>query len=280
MHVFNEIPGLIDTLFAKKIQKKRIGLVPTMGALHQGHLQLVQVAKQVCDAVVCSIYVNPTQFNNLEDLKNYPRTLKSDLDVLEKNQCDIVFCPQDDIMYNSSDNLTLNFGEIESVMEGKFRAGHFNGVGLVVSKLLNIVKPDVALFGQKDLQQFVIIQKLVSDLMFDVELICVPIVREESGLAMSSRNKRLSSEGLIKATIFYNTLKYAKAKLKEGNTIECVNDMVHQKFDTAGVQLEYFCVVNKSTLTELTTVENINNTALCIAGYVEDVRLIDNMLLN
>lgn len=280
MRLFNEIPALTDTLFANKIRKKSIGLVPTMGALHQGHLQLIDEAKLQCDLVVCSIYVNPTQFNNQDDLDKYPKTLNEDLEMLEKRGCDVAFCPDDKIMYTNSDNMVLSFGAIEAVMEGKFRAGHFQGVGLVVAKLFNIVKPDYAFFGQKDLQQFAVIQRLVDNLMFDVELICVPIVREESGLAMSSRNKRLSDDGLSRATIFYESLVVAKNELERGEPIKDVKKSVLDKFKSAGIDLEYFNVVDKNSLADIEAIEKNKELALCIAGYVEGVRLIDNMLLN
>lgn len=280
MQVFNELPALTDTLLAYKILKKRIGLVPTMGALHQGHLKLIEEAKGLCDIVVCSIYVNPTQFTNLEDLTKYPRTLESDLNLLTEHGCDIVFCPDDNIMYNNSGKINLSFGNIEQIMEGKFRKGHFGGVALVVSKLFNIVKPDYAFFGQKDIQQFAIIKLLVDNLMFDIELICVPIVREESGLAMSSRNRRLSQDGLNKASLLYESLTLAKSKLEDGESLENVRILVSERFRDGNVDLQYFNIVNKETLMEVENIEDSNEIALCIAGYVEGVRLIDNMLLN
>ncbi|MFT7247810.1 MAG: pantoate--beta-alanine ligase, partial [Arcticibacterium sp.] len=192
MKIFHTISETKDFIKAKRKEDLSIGFVATMGALHEGHVSLVNKARQDNDIVLCSIFVNPTQFDNQEDLKKYPRTLETDTALLKKADCDIIFAPSSDEMYNAVPKLKLDFGNLEHVMEGEFRPGHFNGVATVVSKLFHIVNPDRAYFGLKDLQQVAILNRLVKDLSFDLELISCPIIRERDGLAMSSRNTRLS----------------------------------------------------------------------------------------
>src|SRR6478735_2463281 len=203
MEIFKEIGPLRAYLRSQKKGQSTVGLVPTMGALHTGHLTLIKEAKAENDLTVCSIYVNPTQFNNASDLAKYPRLLEKDSQLLKEAGCDVLFAPENSEMYASPSELKLEFGQLDKILEGKFRPGHFSGVGLVVSKLFNIVKPDRAYFGQKDFQQFAIISKLNEELLFGISLKAVYIVREEDGLAMSSRNLRLSSEERKKAIIFY-----------------------------------------------------------------------------
>lgn len=194
MHIFNTISETQQYLKAQQRAGKTIGFVPTMGALHAGHISLIERAKTENDLAVCSIFVNPTQFNNSDDLKKYPRTLERDCEMLRPVGCDVVFAPSAEEMYPSLPQLKMDFGTLETIMEGKFRPGHFNGVGIVVSKLFNIVKPDKAYFGLKDLQQVAVIRRMVQELSFDLEIIPCPTLRETDGLAMSSRNTRLSPE--------------------------------------------------------------------------------------
>ncbi|ELR69942.1 Pantoate--beta-alanine ligase [Fulvivirga imtechensis AK7] len=278
MEVYKDITPLQHYLNEHKFHGKKIGLVPTMGALHEGHLSLVRASQSDNDVTVCSIYVNPTQFNNDQDLAKYPRTLDDDLTMLREVGCDAVFCPSDQVMYIEPSRTRLLFDRLDHIMEGKFRPGHFSGVGLVVSKLFNIVAPDRAYFGQKDLQQFVIIQQLVKDLSFNVELKRVPIIRENDGLAMSSRNRRLGKEGRGKAVILYKALTEAQKMLKVPVAIEQVKQEVRGMVEQAGVQLEYFEVIDPDTLTAVTNISEKNNVALCVAGYVDGVRLIDNVV--
>ena len=192
MHIFKEIKPLRAFLNQKRAEQESIGLVPTMGALHRGHLALIQASKAENKLTVCSIYVNPTQFNNSADLEKYPRTLPADIALLEEAGCDVLFCPGNQEMYRDVSTLTMDFGGVDKILEGKFRPGHFSGVGLVVSKLFNIVAPDRAYFGQKDFQQFSVIARLVKELQFGLELRRIPTLRESDGLAMSSRNMRLN----------------------------------------------------------------------------------------
>ncbi len=280
MRVFNEINPLRDILSQHKIEKKSIGLVPTMGALHAGHLTLVSESIKECDITVCSIYVNPTQFNNPSDLEKYPNTIDNDLALLEKVGCDIVFCPQNQSMYPDGNTIAFDFGVLGKVMEGEFRKGHFSGVATVVSKFFNIVQPDVAYFGQKDLQQFAIINQLVENLLFNTKLKCVLTVREDNGLALSSRNMRLSDNGRKEAMIFSASLLFAKHELKKGRSIPDIKSKIKLKFASSIAELEYFEIVNKNTFESIAVFTDDISIAACIAGYVDGVRLIDNMLLN
>ena len=264
-----------------KNQNKSIGFVPTMGALHAGHLSLIERSKLENDLTVCSIFVNPTQFNNPEDLKKYPRTLERDCEMLESVGCDVVFAPSAAEMYPTLPVLKIDFGNLERVMEGKFRAGHFNGVGIVVSKLFNIVKPNRAYFGQKDFQQVAVLRQLVKDLSFDLELISCSTLREKDGLAMSSRNARLTPENRILAPEIYKSLLLAKGFLMVGKSISETQLAVNQHFmKFAAFKLEYFEIVDFDSLETLEEFDFNKKTALCIAAFLENVRLIDNIVLN
>ncbi|MEC7754353.1 pantoate--beta-alanine ligase [Roseivirga sp. UBA1976] len=260
--------------------KFSIGFVPTMGALHAGHISLIEQAKSATDITVASIFVNPTQFNNREDLTLYPRTLEADLRKLEEAGCDYVFTPSTDEMYPQSSEVTLKLGSIANELEGKFRPGHFDGVGLVVSKLFNIVQPQKAFFGQKDLQQYFVIQKLISEFNFPVHLFMVPTKREPGGLAMSSRNERLASSDRQEACLLYQALQKAQQLLLQEHSIEQAKKEVKELIASSGrLQLEYFEVVSTADFKPLKKVENKQSTALCIAAEIGGVRLIDNLLL-
>lgn len=280
MQVFTEVAPLVRYLKSERSRNKTIGLVPTMGALHQGHNSLVSESVKNNDITVCSIYVNPTQFNKQSDLDNYPRNLKEDVAFLEENGCNALFAPADKEMYLSPPVLKLNFGGLEQSMEGKFRPGHFNGVGVIVSKLFNIVNPDRAYFGQKDIQQFFIIKQLVRDLSYPIELIKVPTIREADGLAMSSRNQRLSSERREKAPLIYKSLLEAANLLKHGKTIEEAKTLIGELFQRDNdFQLEYFEVVDHENLEILQNRPVSDKLVLCMAVYLGEIRLIDNILL-
>ncbi|SEI51424.1 pantothenate synthetase [Dyadobacter koreensis] len=279
MEVFTSIPSLKNFLLQQRLQNKSIGLIPTMGALHEGHISLIDTAKIQNDIVVCSIFVNPTQFNNPEDLAKYPRTLEEDCVMLENAGCSAVFAPSVEEMYPEKPTLTINFGLLETVMEGASRPGHFNGVGIVVSKLFNIVEPHRAYFGQKDLQQVMIVKRMVEDLSFNLELIICPTIRETDGLAMSSRNRRLGEEERAHAPIIYKILLDAKDKIQNGDDIEEVKESVQLEFHVlAGFELDYFEVVNTKTLQPIHTIAEAGTTALCIATFLGPVRLIDNII--
>ncbi|GAA5033089.1 pantothenate synthetase [Marivirga lumbricoides] len=250
-----------------------------MGALHQGHLNLIKAAQKKADKVVCSIYVNPTQFNNSDDLINYPRLLEEDIKKLETVNCDILFTPSDEVMYQKTSTLKFNFGELDQVLEGAFRPNHFSGVALVVSKLFHIVQPDYAFFGQKDLQQLTIIKKLVQELLFNVQIESVPIQREPDGLAMSSRNGRLNPLERQEAVIFFECLSNARKILLENHDRQATISNVQQAFQHHSAKLEYFDIVDDSDLKPRHENYLRPDTVLCIAGYIGNVRLIDNMYL-
>ena len=255
-----------------------IGFVPTMGALHKGHLELVKIAKDSANVVVVSIFVNPTQFNNLNDFSNYPKTLDKDLELLRNIEIDCVFVPDSQEIYFNQPKLKIDFGDLERVLEGSFRPGHFNGVGIVVSKLLNIVKPHKAFFGQKDLQQVAVIKRLVEDLSFDVEITVVPTVREEDGLALSSRNLRLGKEDRLKSRILFKALTFSKAELLAGRQWLDIRKDINMMFvEQEGVDLEYFELVHSNEMKILNGLVSEIPISICTAAYVGGVRLIDNI---
>jgi len=281
MEIFKKIASLKVYLGEIRRSGKTIGLVPTMGALHNGHIALINACKAQNSYTICSIYVNPMQFNNPADLQKYPRSLEQDMKLLEDAGCDVLFYPDNEDMYEGKSVLKFDFGDLDKVMEGKYRPGHFSGVALVVSKLFNIVNPDNAYFGQKDWQQFAVIQQVVLELKFALTLHNIPTLRETDGLAMSSRNLRLNGMQRQQATIFYNALRLAKEKLKKGEEIAGVKRSVREMVEKAdGVKLEYFEVAESKSLNLLEVVDGVETPILCIAGYVGEVRLIDNMFLN
>lgn len=281
MVIFSKIASLQAFLKAKKKEGKSIGLVPTMGALHAGHLSIIKASKAQNDLTVCSIYVNPTQFNNPEDLLHYPRTLDKDTNALEKVECDVLFYPENLEMYEGKSSLKFQFGNLETVMEGKFRPGHFSGVALIVSKLFHIVEPDNAYFGQKDWQQFAVITQLVHELKFNIILHSVATLREKDGLAMSSRNLRLSEAERTVALFFFNALALGKKMFQEGADVDEVKKKVTEFANFhAAVRLEYFEVAESENLNLIENVKAATRPIMCIAGFVGDVRLIDNMFID
>lgn len=260
---------------------KIIGFVPTMGALHEGHLDLVRASIDTCDLTVVSIFVNPTQFNNQADFEKYPSTLSADLDKLKEEKVDYVFAPSKEVMYPQPTQINLDFGPLERILEGEFRPGHFKGVGLVVSKLFHMIQPHSAFFGQKDLQQVGIIRQLVKDLSFSITLRIIPTRREKDGLAMSSRNVRLTPEGRMVALLLYKSMKVAKSELLEGKNWFEVKENVRKKFDLEPLaRLEYFELVHPEDMTIYSSFDANKKTSICVASYIGDVRLIDNLPIN
>jgi len=279
--VFNQILPLRQYLSEEIKKGKKIGFVPTMGALHNGHVSLIEKSRRENDITVCSIFVNPTQFNNTSDLLKYPRPIEQDKQILEKALCDILFLPDEKEMYPSPAFTKISFGNVEEVMEGKYRKGHFSGVGIVLSKLFHIVQPDNAYFGQKDLQQCAIVKVLVKDLFFNVNIVICPTLREADGLAMSSRNKRLSPEQRQAAPVLYQTLEGAKKDLLQGKKIEKVKEEVEHFFKLRNdMKLEYFEIVDSVTLLSIQNPHDHKEIAICIATYFGEVRLIDNIIFN
>ena len=280
MDIFNQIEPLRAYLKSQRKTNLSIGLVPTMGALHAGHLALIKTSKIENEITVCSIYVNPTQFNNAGDLEKYPRLLEKDSAMLESVGCNILFAPLNEEMYASPSQLRIDFGDLDKVLEGKFRPGHFSGVGLVVSKLFNIVQPDIAYFGQKDYQQFAVITKLKEELLFDSKLKALPIVREVNGLAMSSRNRRLTADQRETAMVFYQSLLFAKQSLSKRMPWKQIESEVERRCEAMpDVRLEYIALVDRKNLNSLDHVSIASQAVILIAGYVGEVRLIDNILL-
>ena len=279
MQIFYSINTLQDFLKSQRKAGRSIGLVPTMGALHQGHLSLIEASKLQNDLTICSIFVNPTQFNNPQDLAVYPRTLEADCQMLKGVGCDVAFAPNAHDIYPTLPNLKFDFGDLEHVMEGKFRSGHFNGVGVVVSKLFNIIQPNNAYFGQKDLQQCAIINRLVQDLSYNLKLNICPTQRETDGLAMSSRNRNLTPEQRKTAPEIYKALQKAVELLKEKNSSQSIKGFITSHLDNIeGIEVEYF------EITDLETLQPINEllegkTALCIAVFMGKTRLIDNVIM-
>ncbi|GAB2797427.1 pantoate--beta-alanine ligase [Hymenobacter luteus] len=260
---------------------KRIGLVPTMGALHEGHLQLVRAAARECDVVVTSIFVNPTQFNNPDDFRLYPRLPEADAELLGPAGCTALFLPAVADMYPQPTVLHFDFGALERVMEGAHRPGHFNGVATVVSKLFHLSRPHRAYFGQKDLQQVTIVRQLVADLSFDLEVVAFPTVREADGLAMSSRNRRLDAPARALAPLLYQSLQLAEKMVRDGEaTPQAVRQAVREFLSSQpAIELEYIEVADAHTLQPLTDWQPGRPVALCLAAHLGGVRLIDNLVV-
>lgn len=256
-----------------------VALVPTMGALHAGHIALVERARAEADVVVASVFVNPVQFNNPDDLARYPRTLDDDCRLLEAAGCDMVFAPSVAEMYPEPPALRLNFGDLEMVMEGVMRPGHFNGVGIVVAKLFNLVQPDRAYFGQKDLQQVAVVRRLIGDLGFPVELIRCPTVREPDGLAMSSRNRLLTPDERALAPALYEALTLGQVLITEGQDVARAKAAIAEYVAVRlPFRLEYVEVAHADTMRPVDRVQAPGQTAICIAALLGNVRLIDNVV--
>ena len=277
MKVIHTIKDLQAELSVLKAQGKKVGLVPTMGALHAGHASLVKRSVNENEVTVVSVFVNPTQFNDKNDLVKYPRTLDADCKLLEACGATYAFAPSVEEMYPEPDTRQFSYAPLDTVMEGAFRPGHFNGVCQIVSKLFEAVKPHRAYFGEKDFQQLAIIREMVRQMQFDLEIVGCPIVREEDGLALSSRNARLSAEERENALKISQTLFKSRtfaATHTVGETLKIVEDAIAA---VPGLRLEYFEIVDGNTLQK---VDNWNQTSYvvgCITVFCGDVRLIDNI---
>jgi len=259
--------------------KQSIGFVPTMGALHEGHLALIQQSKHENDLTVCSIFVNPTQFNDANDLAKYPRTEEMDAKKLASVNCDILYLPSVAEVYPSDwVSPHFDFGHLDSIMEGKMRPGHFKGMAQVVYRLLYLVRPSRLYMGQKDLQQFTIIKHLQVQFNLGFELVCAPIVREADGLAMSSRNIRLNPSERSTAPVIYQTLKAALNN--QFSSIESYLNFANNKLKEAGLLVEYIQVVDRNTLLEITDWKQSNHKAICVAAQLGPIRLIDNIFID
>lgn len=287
MLVFKKVADLRAWLFA---QTKPLGFAPTMGALHEGHLELVRMSKNDGCITIASIFVNPTQFNDPRDLEKYPRTLEKDTELLLSAHCDALFAPDVEEIYPPGTNLTveLDFGALDKVMEGKFRPGHFKGMATVVNRLLDIVRPNRLYMGQKDYQQLSIVRDMIRQLALPVELVMCPTVREADGLAMSSRNVRLSPEMRAAAPVIYQTLQWARQALHEDKEVSAIQTEAIRRLSDAGLKPEYFELADGISLQPVEAKGAIQIAAnsgagtsivACTAAFVGEVRLIDNMVL-
>lgn len=273
----NELQKAIQLLKNER-KAAKVGFVPTMGALHEGHASLVKKAKQLSDIVVVSVFVNPTQFNNQEDLKRYPRTFERDVHLLENEATDLLFYPDVDAVYSDGiPEIKVDLNGLDQVMEGQFRPGHFEGVIMVVSRLFDLVQPDIAFFGRKDFQQLAIIQQMTNKLNLQIEICPVEIFRSDKGLALSSRNALLSSDEKEEALIIVETLKFgARLALTEKDGQKVKQGMLDY-FSKGDLKLEYLSIVDSNTLQDVSIIDT--NTTACIAAFSGKVRLIDNYQL-
>lgn len=280
MEKFETISAVRQRIKHLKSQGKSIGLVPTMGALHKGHMELIRSSRKATDLTVVSIFVNPIQFNNPEDLFKYPRTLSADLEILSREGIDLVFVPNEKEIYPEAVITEFDFGPMEQIMEGQFRPGHFNGVAIVVAKLFHILQPDVAFFGQKDLQQVSIIRRLAADLSIETAIEMIPTVREEDGLALSSRNLRLSEHGRAIAPKLHQSLQRCKAELLKGaDWFTLKKQVIAEELLPASIQPEYLEIVELERFSLTQKPSEGKPFAICIAAYIDNIRLIDNLVI-
>ncbi|MDR1160928.1 MAG: pantoate--beta-alanine ligase [Tannerellaceae bacterium] len=277
MKVISSICELRHCLSSERQKNKAIGLVPTMGALHDGHISLVKRCVEENDICVASLFVNPTQFNNQQDLATYPRTPERDYALLEAARCDYVFAPAEKEMYPEPDTRIFSLGPVAEVMEGAHRPGHFNGVAQIVSKLFDIVAPDKAYFGEKDFQQIAVIRVMVEALHLPVEIVACPILREPGGLAMSSRNMRLTHEQHQKAPLIARTLKESTTFVPGKKIQEVIDYVINTINNEPVLQVEYFDIVDRNTLQSVKSWEETADPVGCIAVFCGETRLIDNI---
>ncbi|HMV22795.1 MAG TPA: pantoate--beta-alanine ligase [Saprospiraceae bacterium] len=256
------------------------GFIPTMGALHSGHISLIKQSKSETDYTICSIFVNPTQFNDPNDLKKYPRPVAHDIEILEDANCDVLFLPEVDEIYpnGSSDKKKFDFGQLDKVMEGFFRPGHFDGMAQVVDRLLEILQPDKLFMGQKDFQQLTIVRAMLRLTGRNTELVTGATFREKDGLAKSSRNIRLTSEHRKEATLIYKTLKWAKKNASSLN-FDDISLKAMKKLTRTDFKPEYFDIVDGITLQKLNSIQDSDYIVACVACWVGEVRLIDNIII-
>ena len=278
MEIIRTKKDLSEITNKAKNEGKTVGLVPTMGALHAGHLSLIERARKECDFVAVSVFVNPTQFNNANDLVTYPRTEEADCKLLESAGVDVAFIPSVEEIYPEPDTRVFDLGEVANVMEGPMRPGHFNGVAQIVSKLFEMVNPDKAYFGEKDFQQIAVIRKMVEICGFNLEIVSCPIKREADGLALSSRNVRLTPEGRKTAPIIYKTLKDSVEYSQSHTLEETKNYVVNTLNATNGLEVEYYEIVDSISMQPVKDWKDTQNGVQgCITVYCGDVRLIDNI---
>lgn len=280
MVIFKKVADIQSYIASLRAENKKIGFVPTMGALHNGHISLVKQAKTAADIVVCSIFVNPTQFNDKKDFEKYPISVEDDVKMLIEAECDILLLPSVDEMYpDGTDKMPVfDFGYLDTILEGEKRPGHFKGVGQVVARLLDIVRPDKLFMGQKDYQQCMVVKNLLGQMGSHIEMIISPTQREADGLAMSSRNRRLTDPQRALASIIYQCLVSIKTKQADGNFAivqkECMDLMTAK-----GFEVEYISLADANDLTLLSNYDASRPMVALIAARIGEIRLIDNMLL-
>ncbi len=280
MHVISALKELSNFISSIKSNRKSIGFVPTMGALHNGHLALIQRSIKENNITVVSIFVNLLQFNNLDDFEKYPRVIEEDFKLLEKHKVDLVFTPDEKEFYPLDSLISMDFGYLSQTLEGEFRKGHLEGVGIAVSKFLHLIQPTYAYFGLKDLQQYLLVRRMCLDLNFPLDIVGVETVREDSGLALSSRNKRLSTEGIETASVIYRGLQGVKEGIDKNEPLDSLLSKTRSIYDReSGFELEYLEAVHPLNLLSVDSYTNLSELAICVAGYVEGIRLIDNLYL-
>lgn len=280
MKTIKTVSHLQRELNRQKKARKTIGFVPTMGALHQGHMNLLDTAKKENDLLVCSIFVNPTQFNDANDLKTYPRPLEHDRKLLTQKGCHILFLPHVEEVYPEEPTETYDFGRLDKVMEGQYRPGHFNGVAIVVHRLLTMVKPHKAYFGEKDFQQLQIIRRLVQITNLNTPIVAVPTSRESGGLARSSRNVNLTPQQKQEANVIFQVLKEAKEKyVSFENPKQLEKWAITQINHSPTLKVQYVKIVDMDSLEEIEQWADTERCIVCVAVFAGDVRLIDNMIL-
>lgn len=278
MEIFKTRAEVQDHLRELRSAGNTVGFVPTMGALHDGHLSLIDAAGLRADVVVCSIFVNPTQFNDKKDLENYPRPIESDIEKLKDSGCDVLFLPVVEEMYDSSEEWHIELGNLDNILEGEIRPGHYQGVTQIVKKLFDTVQPDFAFFGQKDFQQFVVISYMIKKLGMKLELVRCPIVRESDGLAMSSRNVYLKGDERMQALALYQSLKMAASQFGLKPMTEIRKEALDFLNSSPGVMPEYFEIYDAETFRPA-SVDSTKIVAL-VAVRIGKIRIIDNMILN
>jgi pantoate--beta-alanine ligase len=280
MQVFQQISEVKTYISSQKQQHKTIGFVPTMGALHQGHISLINESKKNCDITVCSIFVNPTQFNNANDLTRYPRTPEVDMQLLEQAGCDVLYMPDVKDIYPTTDTRQFNFGYIDTILEAEHRPGHYNGVGQVVSILLAGIEPNKAFFGSKDYQQVMIVKALVKQLKLPVEIISCPILREDDGLAMSSRNMLLTPEERKIAKLVPIMMEEARDIARQIG-VSAAKSYIHNEVAKVPImKLDYYEVCDTETLEPLAALKPNQQAISLIAVFVGNIRLIDNWMVD
>lgn len=277
MQIIEKAKQLQELIEEIKLSGKKVGFVPTMGALHLGHISLVNIAKKDVDVVVVSLFVNPNQFNNPEDLKRYPRTLEKDMELLRSANCDILFYPSVDEVYPEPDTRIFDFGNLDKCMEGRFRPGHFNGVAQVVSRLFDLVPAQNAYFGEKDFQQLAIIRQMVKEYNYPIKIIGCPIIREDDGLAMSSRNLLLTPEHRKIVPIIANSLFDSRNFAKEKSVSEVIQIVIQRIENNSDLKVEYFEICDGNTLQEINNWNETEYAVGCIAVFAGKIRLIDNI---